>query len=91
MIENAKNRVRENHYYGSFPYPIFYVRRLSTIEVKFDKEYSTQWIDEVNFLKEHGVRYSFVKTKDGISTYKYTKNLKLFHALSLFYENIYYK
>jgi len=39
-------------------------------EAKFDKEYSTQWLDEVNFLREHGVRYIFVKEINGIATYK---------------------
>ena len=61
------------------------------IESKFDKEYSTQWVEEKNFLSEHGIKYSFVKTVNGISTYKYAKTLELFKTLSEFYENVYYK
>ena len=37
------------------------------IESKFDKEYSTQWLQEVNYLSDHGVKYSFVKTVNGIT------------------------
>lgn len=65
------------------------VRRSFVINNKFDKEYSTQWRDEVNFLNTHGIRYSFVKKIDGIDTYKFEKNFKLFYALSKFYENVY--
>ena len=36
---------------------------------KFDKEYSTQFYQEVMFLKELGIAYSFVKIIDGVSTY----------------------
>ena len=69
----------------------FYVRGALNIETKFDKEYSTQWLQEVNYLSDHGVKYSFVKTVNGISTYKYAKTLELFKTLSEFYENVYYK
>ena len=39
----------------------------------FDSEYSTQWRDEVDFLKENGINYTFAKRNNGISTYKYKK------------------
>ena len=61
------------------------------IESKFGKEYSTQWLQEVNYISDHGVKYSFVKTVNGISTYKYTKCYELFKTLSDFYENVYSK
>lgn len=61
------------------------------IEAKFDKEYSTQWIAEKNWLSEHGIKYSFVKQVNGIDTYKYKKTLKLFQCLTDFYSSIYYK
>ena len=51
----------------------------------FDSEYSTQWRDEVDFLKENGVNYTFVKRNNDISTYKYTKTSELFSALTYFY------
>lgn len=54
---------------------------------KFDKEYSTQWVDEMKWLKEHGIKYTFVKYIDGITTYKYKKNHALFVALSMFYSD----
>jgi hypothetical protein len=53
---------------------------------KFDKEYSTQWKEEVLFLKSQGIRYTFVKNINGIDNYKFTKTLGLFKALMLFYD-----
>lgn len=55
---------------------------------KFDKEYSTQYIKEVNFLEDNGIHYVFVKKIDGLSTYKYTKDFKLFKYLSVFYKDL---
>lgn len=53
---------------------------------KFDKEYSTQWIKEVEWLKLRGIRYVFVKTdKNNVTTYKYKKTSELFKALMDFY------
>lgn len=70
--------------------PIFYECEVKNIsESKFDKEYSTQWLEEKNWLSKHGIRYTFAKKIDGIDTYKYTKNLKLFKTLCSFYENVY--
>lgn len=57
------------------------------IEKKFDKEYSTQWSLEHMFLKESGIPYTFVKTENGITTWKYKKNYRLFDALKNFYKN----
>jgi len=55
---------------------------------KFDKEYSTQWNYERDYLESIGVKYTFVKEINGISTYKYKKNSELFKALSSFYMEI---
>jgi len=52
---------------------------------KFDKEYSTQWKNEVEYLEKLGIRYVFVKNIKNISTYKYTKTSELFNALGNFY------
>ena len=52
----------------------------------FDYEYSTQYVKEMKYLESIGIRYTFVKDVNGITTYKYTKNSKLFKALSIFYE-----
>lgn len=54
----------------------------------FDKEYKTQWIKEVEFLKSVGMRYTYVKIENGVSTYKYTKNWELFEQLSIFYKDM---
>lgn len=52
---------------------------------KFDKEYSTQYKKEVEFLKSRGIDYTFVKEINGISTYKYTKTKELFESLLTLY------
>ncbi len=53
----------------------------------FDVEYSTQYLDERNYLTDHGIRYSFVSTnEDGIRTFKYKKTSKLFQLLAEFYK-----
>lgn len=62
------------------------------IIIGWDTEYSTQWNKEVGFLKEHGIRYSFVKTDEsGITTWKYKKNFELFDKLRDFYSQVYTK
>lgn len=53
---------------------------------KFDKEYSTQWIKEVQWLSSQGIKYSFVKVINNITTYKYEKTSELFKALAIFYD-----
>lgn len=53
---------------------------------KFDKEYATQWIEEVKWLKVHGIKYVFVKTdENNVTTYKYKKTSELFKFLYEFY------
>ena len=53
---------------------------------QLDKEYSTQYVPEMKFLKEHGINYTFVKSVNGVDTYKYTKTSKLFALLTEFYK-----
>lgn len=55
---------------------------------KFDKEYATSYVKEKQFLDSYGIRYSFIKTINGITIFKYTKTQELFHALSVFYKNM---
>ena len=55
---------------------------------KFDKEYSTQYVAEMKYLQAHDILYSFVKTINGIKTYKYKKTKKLFDTLANFYAEI---
>lgn len=58
---------------------------------KFDKEYSTSFVDEFQYLKNCGIRYEFVKVEDGITIWKYKKTPKLFECLKNFYiNNIYF-
>lgn len=52
----------------------------------FDHEYSTQYVKEMKYLDSIGIRYVFVKDINGITTYKYLKNSRLFKALAIFYE-----
>lgn len=62
---------------------------------KYDKEYSTQYIPEMKYLLEKGIKYTFVKQINGITTYKYTKTPELFMELLVFYsiknDNLYDK
>ncbi len=52
---------------------------------KFDKEYSTQYTPEKKYLLNKGIKPSFVKEIEGVTTYKYTKTPELFSALVSFY------
>lgn len=52
----------------------------------FDYEYSTQYVKEMKYLESVGIMYTFVKEVNGVTTYKYSKNSRLFRALSVFYE-----
>jgi hypothetical protein len=53
---------------------------------KFDKEYSTQYTPEKNYLLSVGIKPSFVKVVNGVTTYKYTKSSELFARLMIFYQ-----
>ena len=52
---------------------------------KFDKEYSTQYTPEKEYLSIKGIEPSFVKVINDVTTYKYTKTPELFQALVFFY------
>ena len=52
---------------------------------KFDIEYSTQYTPEKEFLMKNGIRPSFVKVINEVTTYKYTKTSELFRLLTIFY------
>ncbi len=52
---------------------------------KYDKEYSTQYSPEKDYLLQNGIRPSFVKVTNGVTTYKYKKTTELFQLLSIFY------
>lgn len=58
---------------------------------KIDHEYSCVWIDEFNYLTIHGIKYTFVKTVDGVTVWKFKKNSELFNRLADFYKNVYSK
>ncbi len=52
---------------------------------RFDKEYSTQYTPEKKYLMNKGIKPSFIKEINGVTTYKYTKTSELFLALVSFY------
>jgi len=56
----------------------------------FDKEYSTQWRREVQFLEDKGISYAYAKkdNKYPVVRYKYTKTPELFIALAEFYNQV---
>lgn len=54
--------------------------------MKFDKEYSTQFSSEMNFLRNKGIKYTWVYiNEDGVTVWKYKKEKKLWDALSEMY------
>ena len=53
---------------------------------RFDFEYATSYKAEVEFLRQNGIMYTFVKDIDGISIFKYKKTSDLFYWLSIFYK-----
>ena len=60
--------------------------------MKFDKEYSTQHKEEMLFLRDKGIKYTWVYiNEDGISVWKYKKEKKLWDALSEMYSKNKYK
>ena len=52
---------------------------------KFDMEYFTQYTPEKEYLLLHGIKPSFIKVLNGVTTYKYTKTSELFELLAIFY------
>lgn len=56
---------------------------------KIDHEYSCVWSEELKYLTQHGIRYTFVKVVDGVTVWKFKKNAILFNVLAEFYNNVY--
>lgn len=56
----------------------------------FDSEYMTEWVREVRYLADKGIRYTFVRKTPNynIKQYKYTKTPELFVALADFYYQV---
>lgn len=56
----------------------------------FDSEYMTEWVREMRYLADKGIRYTYVKIKApyGIRQYKYRKTPELFAALLEFYSQV---
>lgn len=53
-----------------------------------DKEYATSFVDEYQYLKSCGIRYTFVKVdENGQTVWKYKKTPQLFESLKNFYVN----
>lgn len=52
---------------------------------KFDIEYSTQYTPEKEYLLTMGIKPSFVKVVNEVTTYKYKKTSELFKLLAIFY------
>lgn len=53
--------------------------------MKYDKEYSTTFVEEFKWLKSNGIRYTFIKTDDsGMTVWKYAKTPELFESLKKF-------
>ena len=55
--------------------------------MKFDNEYSTFNVYEMEELRRCGIKYTFVKVVDGNTVWKYKKNPRLFEILKKFYLN----
>ena len=59
--------------------------------MKYDKEYSTTFVEEFKWLKSNGIRYTFIKTDDsGMTVWKYAKTPELFESLNFYINNEYY-
>ena len=52
---------------------------------KYDIEYSTQYTPEKEYLRMNGIKPTFVKIINGVTTYKYCKSSELFKLLAIFY------
>ena len=53
----------------------------------FDKEYSTTFLREIEYLKKREIEPTFVKKIEDTIIYKYEKTKELFLALADFYLN----
>lgn len=62
-----------------------YITWVVKIMKRYDKEYSTQYTPEKEYLLQNGIKPSFVKVVNGVTTFKYVKTAELFRLLSVFY------
>ena len=54
--------------------------------LKWDKEYATNYLKELRFLETNGVRLCFTKCDEaGLKTFKFEKTPRLFELLMEFY------
>ena len=53
-----------------------------------DKEYWCMSFREQVYLRDNGIKYTFIKVEDGVTIYKYKKTAKLFRVLSRFYTEL---
>lgn len=54
--------------------------------MKWDKEYATNFLQELRFLESNGIKPCFTKTDEtGLKTFKFTKTPELFEMLRIFY------
>lgn len=59
---------------------------------RYDKEYATNFFDEVAYLKSKGIRYTWVYTNEnGVSVWKFKKEKRLWDALSEMYSQLKYQ
>lgn len=54
-------------------------------QTHFLNEYPCTFVEEYYFLKSKGFRYTFVKSLDNITIWKYAKSVELYDALKEFY------
>ena len=51
--------------------------------MKSDKEYSTPYVEDIQFLRDKGIRYTWVYiNEENVSVWKYKKEKRLWDALS---------
>ena len=64
---------------------VVWIKDRKNIMKKYDKEYFTQYTPEKEYLLSKGIKPSFVKVVNEVTTYKYSKTSELFEALAFFY------
>lgn len=53
--------------------------------LKWDKEYATNYLQEVRFLEGNNIRPTFIREENGLKTFKFEKTPQLFKLLEIFY------
>ncbi len=53
--------------------------------MKWDKEYATNFLQELRFLESNGIKPCFTKNENGLKTFKFEKTPELFEMLRIFY------